>query len=253
MRAVLVFVGLVVAGALSSFGFEPLAGWPLTFLAVAFLLDRIAQARTFREAFRTGWLFAVGHFLVGLTWIATAFTYQANMPASFGVGAVVLLSLYLALFPAISAAVAWHVYRERAENFGEFLFAYLHELQVVAGHLANEVISAGCYEKTAMRAFSRCHEARRFEDADRLAKRPSRHAHVRRQLRLAPDLKTDRPAFFEDLVFEAACDLYRQSGLARIGRARSWGEGSRCDSCLRSHAFSVLIAAAKDSEVVAKM
>jgi len=126
MRDVLAFVALMVAGALSSLGFEPLVLWPLTFLAVAFLLDRLARAQTLREAFGAGWLFAVGHFLVGLTWIATAFTYQANMPASFGVGAVVLLSLYLALFPAISGAVAWRVYRGRAQSIGfVLLFAAL--------------------------------------------------------------------------------------------------------------------------------
>ena len=116
----------VVAGALSSLGFEPLALWPLTFIAVAFLLDRIARAATLRVAFGAAWLFAAGHFLVGLNWIATAFTYQANMPASFGVGAVVLLSFYLALFPALSAAVAWRVYRGRTGTFGfVLLFAAL--------------------------------------------------------------------------------------------------------------------------------
>src|SRR5690349_20965367 len=118
MRAVLAIGVLVVAGALSSLGFEPYAWWPLTFLAIAFLLYRVARARTLREAFGAGWLFAAGHFLVGLTWIATAFTYQANMPASFGIGAVVLLSFYLALFPAITAAVSWRVYRGGTENIG---------------------------------------------------------------------------------------------------------------------------------------
>jgi apolipoprotein N-acyltransferase len=109
------------AGAVSALGFEPLGFWPLTFLAVAWLLSRVARGRTFREAFGSGWYFGVGHFIVGLNWIATAFTYQANMPASFGVGAVFLLSLYLALFPAISGAVAWRVYRGREFGIGYVL------------------------------------------------------------------------------------------------------------------------------------
>ena len=113
-----------LAGAVSALGFEPLALWPLTFLAIAVLLERVARARTAREAFGAGWYFGVGHFIVGLNWIATAFTYQANMPASFGIGAVFLLSLYLALFPAISGAVAWRVYRGRGPSIGYvFLFA----------------------------------------------------------------------------------------------------------------------------------
>jgi apolipoprotein N-acyltransferase len=112
-RAVLGFAAPLLAGVLSACGFEPLALWPLTFLAMAFLLDRIARAPTWRAAFGVAWFFAAGHFLLGLNWIATAWTYQANMPASYGIGAVVLLSFYLALFPAISAAVAWRIYRGR--------------------------------------------------------------------------------------------------------------------------------------------
>jgi apolipoprotein N-acyltransferase len=49
--------------------------------------------------------------VVGLNWIATAFTFQSNMPAWLGWVAVVLLSFYLALFPALAAGVAWRIGR----------------------------------------------------------------------------------------------------------------------------------------------
>jgi apolipoprotein N-acyltransferase len=49
----------------------------------------------------------VGHFSLGLNWIATAFTFQAAMPAWLGWIAVVLLSLYLAVYPAMAAGIAW--------------------------------------------------------------------------------------------------------------------------------------------------
>ncbi len=55
------------------------------------------------------WRFGVGHFIVGMNWIATAFTYQAAMPAWLGVLAVIVLSLYLALFPALAGLAAWHI------------------------------------------------------------------------------------------------------------------------------------------------
>ena len=58
-----------------------------------------------------GWLFAVGQFVVGLNWIATAFTYQAAMPAWLGWLAVVLLSFYLAAFLMIGVGVAWRLGR----------------------------------------------------------------------------------------------------------------------------------------------
>ncbi|TMM46628.1 apolipoprotein N-acyltransferase [Qipengyuania marisflavi] len=65
------------------------------------------RSDTWRSAFLRGWLFGLAHFTLTDNWIATAFTYQAEMPAILGWAAVPLLSLYLAIFPAIAALVAW--------------------------------------------------------------------------------------------------------------------------------------------------
>ncbi len=97
----------VLAGALAACGFEPLHLWPLTLIAVALLIALIARAGGARQAFALGWLFGLGHFTIGNYWIATAFTYQANMPQWLGSIAVVLLSLYLAVWPGLAALGAW--------------------------------------------------------------------------------------------------------------------------------------------------
>jgi apolipoprotein N-acyltransferase len=97
----------LLAGLVSALGFAPLGLWPLTILAFAGLLWLIEGAPSLRSALARGWWFGVGQFVVGLNWIATAFTYQAAMPAWLGWVAVVLLSLYLALFPAAAAGLAW--------------------------------------------------------------------------------------------------------------------------------------------------
>lgn len=94
-------------GCASAFGFEPFAIWPLTFCCLAALLALLIRARRFGQAFGLGWWFALGQFTVGLNWIATAFTFQAAMPAWLGWIAVVLLSLYLAVYPALGFALAW--------------------------------------------------------------------------------------------------------------------------------------------------
>jgi apolipoprotein N-acyltransferase len=96
----------IAAGALASCGFQPLSLWPLTFLAVAWLLELVVRSRTARGALFTGWCFGLGHFTLGNNWIATAFTYQANMPVWLGGIAVVLLAIYLAVFPALAAWAA---------------------------------------------------------------------------------------------------------------------------------------------------
>jgi len=106
------FLGLsLLAGAVSALGFAPLGLWPLTILAFAALLWLIEGAPRLRSALARGWWFGVGQFALGLNWIATAFTYQAAMPAWLGWVAVVVLSLYLALFPAAAAGLAWRWYK----------------------------------------------------------------------------------------------------------------------------------------------
>ena len=96
----------LLAGIASATGFAPLGLWPVTLLALALLLHLISGAATTRRALLLGWLFGVGHFALGNNWIATAFTYQAAMPAWLGWVAVILLSLYLAVYPALAAASA---------------------------------------------------------------------------------------------------------------------------------------------------
>ncbi|MGE3691016.1 MAG: apolipoprotein N-acyltransferase, partial [Novosphingobium sp.] len=93
----------VALGGLAALGFEPLHLWALTLVALAGLIELIARAPNWKQAALLGWLFGLGHFTVGNAWIATAFTYQAIMPAWLGWIAVGLLSLYLAVYPALAA------------------------------------------------------------------------------------------------------------------------------------------------------
>ena len=103
-------------GALAACGFEPIHLWPLTLLALAGLIELVARAPRLRDAALTGWLFGIGHFTLGNNWIATAFTYQANMPAWLGAIAVVLLALYLAVYPMLAAIAAWAIARRAAAD-----------------------------------------------------------------------------------------------------------------------------------------
>ena len=101
-----------LAGAASAFAFEPLGLWPLLPVAFAVLCEFICRSKSIGRALFIGWAFGVGQFVVGLNWIATAFTYQAAMPAWLGWIAVVLLSLYLAIYPALATGLAWRFGRE---------------------------------------------------------------------------------------------------------------------------------------------
>ena len=101
------FLSALVLGAIAACGFQPLALWPLTLLALAGLIELARRAPTWQQAALVGWAFGLSHFTVGDNWIATAFTYQANMPQWLGWIAVVLLSLYLAVYPALATLCTW--------------------------------------------------------------------------------------------------------------------------------------------------
>ena len=105
------FLAALVIGALSALAFAPVDAWPLMLLSFAVLLGLLRHTGTLRRALGIGWVFGFAQFAIGLNWIATAFTYQAAMPAWLGWVAVVLLSIYLAVYPALATGLAWRVGR----------------------------------------------------------------------------------------------------------------------------------------------
>jgi apolipoprotein N-acyltransferase len=107
----LILIALLL-GAASAFAFEPVGWWPLLPVAFAALCDIICRSKTLWRGMAVGWAFGVGIFTVGLNWIATAFTFQSNMPAWLGWVAVVLLAFYLAVYPAIATGLAWRYGRQ---------------------------------------------------------------------------------------------------------------------------------------------
>ena len=107
------FLIALAAGAASAFAFEPAGLWPLLLLGFAVLCELLCRTKQLSRALLIGWAFGLGQFVVGLNWIATAFTYQAAMPAWLGWLAVVLLSLYLAVYPALAAGLAWRFGRDK--------------------------------------------------------------------------------------------------------------------------------------------
>jgi apolipoprotein N-acyltransferase len=116
-RALLPRALMLLAGAISALGFAPLSLWPLPFLGLALLIEQVMRAAKVRDAFGAGWWFGFASFLVCLNWIATAFTFQENMPAWIGWLGVLLLSAYLGLFPALAAALAWRLSHHQRLGF----------------------------------------------------------------------------------------------------------------------------------------
>ena len=97
---------MLASGLLAATGFPPLSLWPVGLAAIALFAWLIWRSAGWRQAALLAWLFGIAHFTLANNWIATAFTFQAEMPPALGWAAVPLLSLYLAIFPAIGVGLA---------------------------------------------------------------------------------------------------------------------------------------------------
>jgi len=112
----------LVAGAVSATAFAPLDWWIVGLIGFAILLRLTHEAPGLKQALLRGWLFGVGHFTIGNNWIQHAFDFQDRMPPALGYLAVVLLALYLAVYPALAMGLAWR-FRRRAPDLGFVLIA----------------------------------------------------------------------------------------------------------------------------------
>ncbi|TPG12346.1 apolipoprotein N-acyltransferase [Sphingomonas oligophenolica] len=101
----------LVLGAIAATGFAPLQLWPLTLLGFAGWIALVHRAPSLRQALWLGWAFGVGHFTINNNWVQHAFDFQDKMPPVLGYFAAVGLALYLAVYPAMAAGLAWRLGR----------------------------------------------------------------------------------------------------------------------------------------------
>ena len=94
----------LLAGLILPFAFAPYAWWPLAIVAPAALL-LLLRASTPGQAARLGWCFGVGMFGHGVWWIQVS-VHQFGLPYyAFSVTITALLVAFLALYPAVFAAL----------------------------------------------------------------------------------------------------------------------------------------------------
>lgn len=102
-----------ILGLLVATGFPPLHAWWIALPALALFVAHCHRAPGWRSATWRGWAFGWAHLTLANNWIATAFTYQSDMPVVLGWFAVPLLCIYLAIYPALATLVA-HLAGKRA-------------------------------------------------------------------------------------------------------------------------------------------
>jgi len=103
---------VLFAGGLSALGFAPMGWWPVSLLSLAVLIYFVMRSESVKNSFRLGWLWGLGHFTITLQFLAFSFTFQDAMPVWLGYFAVLAVSLYFAIYPAIAAAATHYISRK---------------------------------------------------------------------------------------------------------------------------------------------
>ncbi|PAX07776.1 apolipoprotein N-acyltransferase [Sphingomonas lenta] len=103
-------------GAIAATGFAPLQLWPLTLLCLAAWAWIVHHAPSLKSALWRGYAFGVGHFTVNNNWFQHAFDFQDAMPPVLGYFAAVALAVYLAVYPAMAAGIAWRFRGKKADT-----------------------------------------------------------------------------------------------------------------------------------------
>ena len=88
-----------LAGAATVVAFAPAGVYPLVFITFALLVHRWADATPAR-CFLTGFWFALGFFLAGVSWVYVSMSEFGGMPVPLAVLSTFVFCAFLALFPA---------------------------------------------------------------------------------------------------------------------------------------------------------
>lgn len=95
----------LAAGASYSLAFAPFALWPLTPLSIALLFGLLRGASARRSAL-LGWVWGLGAFGVGVSWLYVSIHVYGFTPAPLAVLLTALFCMAMALFPALTAGLS---------------------------------------------------------------------------------------------------------------------------------------------------
>jgi apolipoprotein N-acyltransferase len=85
--------------------FAPFYWWPLILVSVGALFWAWSRAANAKEAALIGFVWGLGLFLAGVSWLYVALHVYGNMPAPMAVVSIFLFCCYLSLFPMLAGVV----------------------------------------------------------------------------------------------------------------------------------------------------
>jgi len=88
----------VIAGALMPLAFAPFDIFPLVFISLAFLFFLLQTTDDLRRVFLRGYLFGVGYFGLGVTWVSVSMVRFGGMSFALSIALTALLVLVLSFY-----------------------------------------------------------------------------------------------------------------------------------------------------------
>ncbi len=96
----------LLAGGACVFAFAPYYAWPVAPASLAVLFYVWARSGSALQAAHSGFLFGLGYFLAGVSWVFVSLHYFGAMPVVLAAIATFLFCAYLAIFPALAGYFA---------------------------------------------------------------------------------------------------------------------------------------------------
>ena len=103
-----------VAGAAAVLGFSPVDFFPATLAALAVLIHLWLRAPSPRAAFGIGYLFGLGLYGAGVSWVYVSLNRFGAMPIPLAAAATLGFCAFLALFPALAGWIQARIARDSA-------------------------------------------------------------------------------------------------------------------------------------------
>lgn len=105
-----------IAGLSLVFAYAPFSLWWLPFISLPLWFIALKDS-SIKEAFKHGFIFGFGWFASGISWVHVAIDQFGGLPLAVSVLLMVLLCLYLALFPALACYLAAKFSKNQRINF----------------------------------------------------------------------------------------------------------------------------------------
>lgn len=107
-----------LSGVLMTLSYAPYNLWPLAFLCIAILLfnAKPTQTSTAKDSAKQGFLFGLGWFGAGISWVHVAIADFGGLPLIVSLILMLILCAYLAIYPALAFAFSTKLLKRNIEN-----------------------------------------------------------------------------------------------------------------------------------------